>query len=256
MPVIPATQIRPGWTWLRGAGGDQDRGAVLLGSGHPRGQPGRGDRPGGRGHLALADLGQQMAAGCQPSRRPGRHPPQHLQAVRAAVQGHPRLVVAGFRRQQPHLAGGHVGHVGQQDVRPGRAAGRAAARTGHPGTPGRPRRPGYAGRSAPRPGRCRRRAPRPGPRRRPAPRPGRPSRSTGPPPPLPAGPAAMAWPARNSVRRRGTKTAGSTAIRRPQNSAQPSTCSSGWPPARRSTSASSSASLRAAEISRSASSSA
>jgi hypothetical protein len=55
--------------------------------------------------------------------------------------------------------------------------------------------------------------------------------------PVPAaGPAACRREAaarrtRNSVRRRGMKTPGSTAIRRPQNSAQPRTCSSGWPAA-------------------------
>ena len=46
---------------------------------------------------------------------------------------------------------------------------------------------------------------------------------------------------RNSLRRRGTKTPGSTTIRRPANSAQPTTCSSGSPATRRSTRASSSA---------------
>ncbi len=46
---------------------------------------------------------------------------------------------------------------------------------------------------------------------------------------------AIAWATRNSVRRRGTKTPGSTTIRMPQNSAHPTTCSSGSPAARRST---------------------
>ena len=52
------------------------------------------------------------------------------------------------------------------------------------------------------------------------------------------------------------KTPGSTAIRRPQNSAQPMTCSSGKPATRRSTMAASSAGVRAAEMSNRASSSA
>src|SRR5580658_9064131 len=73
-------------------------------------------------------------------------------------------------------------------------------------------------------------------------------------PPGGVSPAARAI--RNSVRRRGTNTPGSTAIRRPQNSAQPSTCSSGRPATRRSTSAANSASSRAAEASSRASSSA
>jgi len=61
---------------------------------------------------------------------------------------------------------------------------------------------------------------------------------------------------RNSVRRRGTNTPGATAIRRPQNSAQPRTCSSGRPTARWPTMASSSAGVRAADTSSRASSSA
>src|SRR5271165_620274 len=61
---------------------------------------------------------------------------------------------------------------------------------------------------------------------------------------------------RNSVRRRGTNTPGATVIRRPQNSAQPRTCSSGRPATRRSTIASSSSGVRAVDMSRRASSSA
>src|SRR3984957_2883743 len=60
--------------------------------------------------------------------------------------------------------------------------------------------------------------------------------------------ATACW-TRNSVRRRGTKTPGSTAMRRPKNSAQPRTCSSGRPAARRSTIASSSSGLRAVAMS-------
>src|SRR5580700_4674150 len=67
--------------------------------------------------------------------------------------------------------------------------------------------------------------------------------------------ATASW-TRNSVRRRGTKTPGSTAMRSPQNSAQPRTCSSGRPAARRSTIASSSSGLRAVAMSSPASSSA
>ena len=58
------------------------------------------------------------------------------------------------------------------------------------------------------------------------------------------------------MRRRGTNTPGATAIRRPQNSAQPITCSSGSPAARRSTMAERSAGVRAAPMSTRASSSA
>src|SRR5579875_2958006 len=69
-------------------------------------------------------------------------------------------------------------------------------------------------------------------------------------------PSEAAWRTRNSVRRRGTNTPGSTAIRRPQNSAQPRTCSRGTPAARRPVMAASSAGVRAAEMSSRASSSA
>ena len=62
--------------------------------------------------------------------------------------------------------------------------------------------------------------------------------------------------ARNSLRRRGTNTPGSTKIRRPQNSAQPTTCSSGTPSSRWSIIASRSAGVRAASASSRASSSA
>jgi hypothetical protein len=58
------------------------------------------------------------------------------------------------------------------------------------------------------------------------------------------------------VRRRGMKTPGSTAIRRPQNAAQPTMCSTGWPPVRRSTIAASSAAVFAADMRTCASSSA
>ena len=163
------------------------------------------------------------------------------QAVRAAVQGHPRLVVAGFRRQQPDLAGRHVGHVGQQDVHPAAQPGGQRpeqvalvdlpARGGQvaPGAAHRGRVDVGGVHLGPGPRAAASAAPR-------APEPQHRSTTT-----APGRASAMAWLTRNSVRRRGTNTAGSTAIRRPQNSAQPSTCSSGWPAARRSTRAASSA---------------
>src|SRR4051794_40150458 len=55
------------------------------------------------------------------------------------------------------------------------------------------------------------------------------------------------WRVSSSVRRRGTNTPGSTAIRWPQSSAQPTTCSSGRPDTRRRTIAASSSDVRAAE---------
>jgi hypothetical protein len=61
---------------------------------------------------------------------------------------------------------------------------------------------------------------------------------------------------RNSLRRRGTNTPGSTSIRSPPNEAHPTTCSSGSPAARRVTSASSSSAVPADEARISASSSA
>ena len=64
----------------------------------------------------LAGLDQQVAAGGQPVGRPGGHAPQHVQPVRATVQGHQRLVRAGLRREEPDLPGGHVRHVGDQDL--------------------------------------------------------------------------------------------------------------------------------------------
>jgi len=76
-----------------------------------------------------------------------------------------------------------------------------------------------------------------------------------------AGPASdtatdTATDTRNSLRRRGTNTPGSTRMRKPPNDAQPTTCSSGSPATRRATIASSEAGDPAAETSSSASSSA
>jgi hypothetical protein len=59
-----------------------------------------------------------MTAGSQPVGRPGGHAPQDIQAVRAAVQRHQRLVRAGLGREEADLAGGNVGHVGGQDLDP------------------------------------------------------------------------------------------------------------------------------------------
>ena len=70
------------------------------------------------------------------------------------------------------------------------------------------------------------------------------------------GATAVACSARNSVRRRGTNTPGATAMRSPQNCAQPSTYSSGSPFTRRTIQASSSDALPPASRSRAASSSA
>src|ERR1700733_11323522 len=62
----PQPRLAPSRVWPSAAGGgprgDQDRGAVLLGAGHPGGQPGPGHRLGGRGHLAPADLREQVPA--------------------------------------------------------------------------------------------------------------------------------------------------------------------------------------------------
>ena len=133
-----------------------------------------------RRQLAIARLDQQGAPRSQPVRRLGGHPAQHVQAVRAAVQRGPRLVVACLRGHQPHLAGRDVRHVGEHDGDPSAQRG-GSGRTGHPGRRGRRTRPGCPARSAPRPGRCRPRAARRRAPPRPAPHRARPIRSTGPP---------------------------------------------------------------------------
>ena len=72
----------------------------------------------GRDGLALAHLAEQAAARREPLRCGGGHPAQQVQPVRAAVEGHARLVQPGFRRQQGDLAGRDVGDVGGQHVDP------------------------------------------------------------------------------------------------------------------------------------------
>ena len=165
-------------------------------------------------------------------------PPVHRDAVRAAVEGGGRFV-------QPGL-GGHERDL-RRSVRTarwpppdpaGRAAGPVAGRTGR-----RNRWAcavgGCARHRPPPPGRCRRRG-----TRRPdgsttsaaatAATPQQSSRTT-------AGSASAGRldssrrPSRtsSSLRRRGTKTPGATAIRSPRNDAQPRTCSSGSPATRR-----------------------
>ena len=56
-----------------------------------------------------------MPARCKPGRRPGNNPPLDVQPVRTAVQGHSRLVHAGFRRHGADGGRGDIGGVGQQD---------------------------------------------------------------------------------------------------------------------------------------------
>ena len=194
-----------------------------------------------------------MTARSQPPGRRGRDAPQHVQAVRAAVQRDQRLGATG------PPAGGTRSRRWARRARwrsgrpPGPAAGPAAGRTGRLdrrclGTFRRAQRTAAGSMSVA----CTS------------------ARSTAAAIAAPIAPAPQhrsttmspgrasvtaCW-TRNSVRRRGTKTPASTAIRSPQNSAQPMTCSSGRPPARCSTMAPASAGVRAADISSLASSSA
>ena len=75
-----------------------------------------GDDLDGLWRLPLACLEQQVAAGRQPERCCRAHPPQHVKAVRAAIERHPCLVYAGLRGKQPDFLGGDVGHVGEQHI--------------------------------------------------------------------------------------------------------------------------------------------
>jgi hypothetical protein len=66
----------------------------------------RGERG---GHLVVAELGEQVAAGGQPAARVGDDPAEYLEPVRAAVQRGERFVVAGLGRHQRDRPGRHVG---------------------------------------------------------------------------------------------------------------------------------------------------
>ena len=195
-------------------------------------QPGRGDRSGGQRGLPLAGLDQQAAARGEPAGRRGGHAPLDVEPVRAAVERHPRFVVTGLGRHQRDRVGRHVGRVGDHDGDPSpqRHAGSGCVEVAlvHPPgaevAAGARHRGGFdvdgvqlESRAPPRPGRW-------PPRRR---------RSTARRRRRPAAGAVSASRTSSSVRRRGTKTPGPTAIRRPQNSAQPSRCSSGSPATRR-----------------------
>ena len=70
------------------------------------------------GACRLAGLDQQDASGREPARRDRDHPPGHVEPVGAAVQGDPRLVVAGLRRHQADRVGRHVRGVGDEHIHP------------------------------------------------------------------------------------------------------------------------------------------
>ena len=217
-------------------------------------KPGRPQRRAGAVELGAAGLDEHVPARAQPGRRVRDHPALHRQPVGSAVERDQVLVVARLARHQGDRLGRHVRRVGHHDVhlarqRPGQGGVEVALE--HP-----VRRQVAPGARRPRPGRRRRRTPRrPGPRRGRRPR-SRRCRSPGRPGPTPA-PRARRPPATSSaVRCRGTKTPGATASRSPQNSTQPTSCSSGSPASRRATSSSSALSEPAASTSSAASSSA
>src|SRR5262249_6940009 len=99
-----------------GPGADDHGGVQPAGAGDSRDQPAAGDGLDRLRRLPLARLEQQVTALSQPARGRGGHAPQHVKPVSAAVERHPRLVVARLRGQQPDLLGGDVGNVGGQDV--------------------------------------------------------------------------------------------------------------------------------------------
>ncbi len=160
-------------------GADDHGGVQFLGPGHAGDQAGPGRRGDDPRYLALAGLGQQVASGGQPGRRLGGHPPQDVEAVRAAVERQARFVDPRLRGQQCDVPRSARTGRWRSGCRPGRAAWRAAGRRGRPGTPGRRRRRRCGGRTVPRPGRGRRRTVRPRRAPWPAPRPAHPSHSTG-----------------------------------------------------------------------------
>ena len=199
----------------------------------PRG----GDRPRHGRRLLVAGLHQQRAAGGQPAGRLRRDPAEHGEPVGAAVERAARLVVASLRGQERHLLAGHIRRVADQDAD-------AAAQ--------RPRQRAEqvalvdvaAGRLDVAPGaRDRGRVDvggvQLGPSRGPSAAPPSATATARPSAPVPqhrstitgSGPRASetAVSTRNSLRRRGTNTPGSTKIRSPRNSAQPTTSSSGRP---------------------------
>ncbi|KAJ1684282.1 hypothetical protein LUZ63_020575 [Rhynchospora breviuscula] len=69
-----------------------------------------------RRQLRLADLHDQRAAGGQPVARAGEDPAVDVEAVRSAVEGEQRLVLARLAGQQRELSGGDVRRVDAQDV--------------------------------------------------------------------------------------------------------------------------------------------
>ena len=219
----------------------------------PRG----GHRPRHGRRLLVAGLHQQRAASGQPAGRLRRDPAEHGEPVGAAVERAARLVVASLRGQERHLLAGHIRRVADQDAdaaaqRPRQRAEQVAlvdVAAGRLDVAPRARDRGRVDVGGVQLGR----PPSATATARPsAPVPQHRSTITG------SGPRASetAVSTRNSLRRRGTNTPGSTKIRSPWNSAQPTTSSSGRPSARRSTSRSSSAGLPAAAASSRASSSA
>jgi len=201
------------------------------------------------------------------------HAPLDIKPVCAAVERHPRFVDAGLRRQQPHLRGGDVWRVGDQQIDSAVEPSwqrlvevavihpRVAARlrrahrtaTGSMSTANNSTGCRVAAKAAPT-------APEPQPRSTTISRlvavPSSGEAATRSRCEVATRPRAVASRTRNSVRRRGRKTPGTTAMRRPQNWAQPRTCSRGSPATRRCTIASRSAGVRAASMSNCASSSA
>ena len=203
----------------------------------PRDRARRGEGLDGQRRLPLAGLDQQAG---RPAPASGGARGGHPALRRRAPSAPPSSATRGSwsRASGGISAIASVGTYGalatRTSTRPRSVGGQRRVR-GHLRTPGRRRRC-CGGRTARRRGRCRRRAA----RRRPSA-----AASATPTAPEPqhrstttvaaaAASGAAACSTSNSVRRRGTKTPGSTAIRSPQNSAQPRTCSSGRPATRRS----------------------
>ena len=217
---------------------DHHRRIELVGRGHSRGQPAAGDGLDGQRRLALAGLDQQATRPAPATAAPRRSPGAGRRARRRRRRG--RRGARAARASGGISAIASVGTYGalatRTSTRPRSVGGQRVVQVALVHTAAAAR--GCGGRSAPPPGRCRRRAAR-RPRTRAATARAERARcrSTGRRRRAPRRQAERRPPGStsNSVRRRGTKTPGSTAIRRPQNSAQPRTCSSGSPATRRAT---------------------
>lgn len=192
-----------------------------------------GEDLGGLWRLTLARLDHEVAALGQPSRCSSGHPPLDVKPVHATVERHQWFVHPGLRGQHLDRPSGDIGSVGDHEVDTAPQDGGqrfeeiafvhlACGGDVATGAPHRSRMDVDAYNSTFLTAWTRAMPTAPEPQHR--------STRT-----APGRATAAARRTRNSVRWRGTNTPGSTAIRRPQNSAQPRMCSSGRPTTRRST---------------------